>query len=141
MMKSLSFEYAWWDSMRTSKTTIEKYVRQGMILCLLLSLFFLPSCGVYSKVPPVNPNETPVWSGPLLENADMEDVRIYIKPNQRTITLNMEDLDGDLKVLLTEYDENKTGYDLEFEECVFEELSVNIPQSGNYVLVIEKTKR
>ena len=112
----------------------------GIVLCcLLLSLLVLPGCGVYSKVPPVNPDEAPMWSGPLLGDTDMENVRIYIKPNQRTITLNMADLDGDLRFLLAEYDENKSESDVDSEDFVVEELSVNIPQSGNYVLVIEKT--
>lgn len=114
-------------------------IRLGIILCsLLFSLLFLSSCGVYSKVPPVNPDESPIWSGPLLDDADMEHVRIYIKPNQRTITLNMEDLDGDLRILLTEYDENMRENS---EDTVIEELSVNVPQSGSYVLVIDKTNR
>gem|GEM_PF-5028093 len=71
----------------------------------------------------------------------MENVRIYIKPNQRTITLNMDDLDGDLRFLLAEYDANKSEAELDSEDLVFEELSVNVPQSGSYVLVIEKTNR
>jgi len=112
----------------------------GIVLCcLLLSLLVLPGCGVYSKVPPVNPDEARIWSGPMLGDTDMENVRIYIKPNQRTITLNMADLDGDLRFLLAEYDENKSESDVDSEDFVVEELSVNIPQSGNYVLVIEKT--
>ena len=128
--------------MKNSKTRTVTLTRQGIVLwCLLLSLLVLPSCGVYSKVPPVNPDEAPVWTGPLLGEAEMENVRIYIKPNQRTITLNMEDLDGDLRLLLTEYEENQREADDETEAPVAEELSVNIPQSGNYVLVIEKTNR
>ncbi len=126
--------------MHTNKRTTTTHILQGIALCcLLLSLLFLPGCGVYSKVPPVNPDDPPVWSGPLLEDADMENVRVFIKPNQRTIFLNMEDLDGDLRVLLSEYDENKGESD--DDTLVVEELSVNIPQSGNYVLVIEKTNR
>lgn len=129
----------WWGSMKKSKRKIALAVRLGVLLCsLLLSLLVLPSCGVYSKVPPVNPDEMPLWSGPLLEDADMEHVRIYIKPNQRTITLNMEDLDGDLRILLAEYDANR-GEEEDSEDIPMQELSVNIPQSGNYVLVIEKT--
>lgn len=111
------------------------------LCCLLVALLFFPGCGVYSKVPPVNPDASPVWSGTLLEDADMENVRVIIKPNQRTITLNMEDLDGELRVLLAEYDANKRATDIDTEDMVFEELSVNVPQSGNYVLVIEKTNR
>jgi len=131
-----------WGSMKKSKTKITIRTRQGIVLCcLLVSLLFLPSCGVYSKVPPVNPDEAPVWSGPLLEDADMENVRIYIKPNQRTIILNMDDLDGDLRVLLAEYDENKSEAEEDSEALVVEELSVNVPQNENYVLVIEKTNR
>ena len=128
--------------MKTSKTKIIARTRQGIVLWFLLfSLLILPSCGVYSKVPPVNPEQAPVWSGPLLGDADMENVRIYIKPNQRTITLNMDDLDGDLRFLLAEYDANKSEAELDSEDLVFEELSVNVPQSGSYVLVIEKTNR
>lgn len=113
--------------------------RLGIVLCsLLLALLFLSSCGVYSKAPPVNPDETPVWSGSLLSDSDMENVKIFIKPNQRTITLNMEDFDGDLRVLLAEYDTSKGETE---NDMVFEELSVNIPQSGTYVLVIEKINR
>lgn len=128
--------------MKKSKTKTTTRTWQGIALCFLLaSLLFLPSCGVYSKVPPVNPEETPVWSGPLLGDADMENVRIYIKPKQRTITLNMDDLDGDLRFLLAEYDESRSEADDDREVFVVEELSVNIPQNGNYVLVIEKTNR
>ncbi len=71
----------------------------------------------------------------------MENVRIYIRPNQRTILLNMEDLDGDLRLLLAEYDERASEADEDLEAFAVEELSVNIPQSGTYVLVIEKTNR
>ncbi len=127
--------------MRTSKRRTIHTSHGISFLCMFLSLLFLTSCGVYSKIPPVNPDEPFVWSGPLLEDADMENVRIYIKPNQRTITLNMDDLDGDLRVLLSEYDKNKTEADDDSESLVVEELSVKIPQSGNYVLVIEKTNR
>ncbi|MBI9096586.1 MAG: hypothetical protein JEY71_17125 [Sphaerochaeta sp.] len=118
------------------------YTRQGVTLWfLLLSLLLLPSCGVYSKAPPVNPEEASGWSGPLLEDADMENVRIYIKPNQRTITLNMENLDGDLRILLAEYKASKSEVVQDSQDMVVEELSVKVPQSGNYVLVIEKTNR
>ncbi len=79
----------------------------------------------------------PNWSGPLVADADMEHVRIYIKGGQRTITLNMEDLNEDLRLLLAEYDQSKG----ETQGMVMEELSVNVPQSGNYVLVIEKTNQ
>ena len=131
----------WWASMKKSTTKTTTRTRQGIALCCLLaSLLFLPGCGVYSKVPPVNPDEAPVWSGPLLGDADMENVRIYIKAKQRTITLNLDDLDGDLRFLLAEYDESR-GEDDDAAAFVVEELSVNIPQNGNYVLVIEKTNR
>lgn len=130
-----------WGSMKKSKQKTPTYIQQGIVLCcLLLSLLFFSSCGVYSKVPPVNPDQASGWSGPLLEDADMEHVRIYIKPNQRTITLNMDDLDGDLRLLLAEYDESKNESDEgDPTTTVVEELSVNIPKSGAYVLVIEKT--
>lgn len=118
-------------------------IKAGIGLCLLLALLVLPSCGVYSKPPPINPEEIPLWSGPLVHDADMENVRIYIKANQRTITLNMEDLDGDVRILLAEYETNigerETGSE-DYPELLFvEELSVNV-QGGNYVLIIEKTK-
>lgn len=118
-------------------------IKAGIGLCLLLALLVLPSCGVYSKAPPVNPEEISLWSGPLVHDADMENVRIYIKANQRTITLNMEDLDGDVRILLAEYETNigerETGSE-DYPELLFvEELSVNV-QGGNYVLIIEKTK-
>ncbi len=128
--------------MKRSKPYKPSELRQRLFLCCLLaSLLFLSGCGVYSKVPPVNPVDPPVWSGPLLEDADMENVRVYIKANQRTITLNMEDLDGELKILLLEYEEDKAEAGQGSSDGIFEELSVNIPQSGNYVLVIEKTNR
>ncbi len=128
--------------MKKSKRQTPKRTRQGLVpCCLLISLLFFSSCGVYSKVPPVNPDLDSGWSGPLLEEADMENVRIYIKPNQRTITLNMDDLDGDLRLLLAEYDESKRDADEDIEAFAVEELSVNIPQNGSYVLVIEKTNR
>ncbi len=124
--------------MKHSTSTLLVRTRLGILLCsLLLALLVLPGCGVYSKVPPVNPDEIPLWSGPLLEDTDMEHVRIYIKPNQRTITLNMEDLDGDLRILLEEYDANRSDE----KDTSLEELSVNVPREGNYVLVIEKTKQ
>lgn len=131
-----------WGSMNNGIRKTTTFIRQGIALWfLLLSLLLLPGCGVYSKVPPVNPEEDPGWSGPLLENADMENVKIYIKPNQRTITLNMEDLDGDLKILLAEYEASKSDVVQDSQDMVVEELSVKVPQSGNYVLVIEKTNR
>ena len=121
-----------------NKRTKTTYMGQTIALCcLLVALLFFPGCGVYSKVPPVNPDASPVWSGTLLEDADMENVRVIIKPNQRTITLNMEDLNEDLRLLLAEYDQSKG----ETQGMVMEELSVNVPQSGNYVLVIEKTNQ
>jgi len=127
-------------SMKRSRIQTITRTRQGIVLwCLLFSLLALPGCGVYSKVPPVNPEEAPVWSGPLLGDAGLENVRIYIKPNQRTIKLNMEDLDGDLRLLLEEYDVSRSEAEDHSAALVVEELSVNIPQSGNYVLVIEKT--
>lgn len=126
--------------MKKSKNKTIAGTRLGILLCsLLLFLFLLTGCGVYSKVPPVNPDETPNWSGPLLQDADMENVRIYIRPNKRTITLDMESLDGDLRILLAEYNESNNDFEGGNQEMMLEELSVKIPQSGNYVLVIEKT--
>lgn len=124
--------------MKTNNMKITMVTKVGLLVCsLLLSALVLTSCGVYSKVPPVNPEEMPNWSGPLVADADMEHVRIYIKGGQRTITLNMEDLNEDLRLLLAEYDQSKG----ETQGMVMEELSVNVPQSGNYVLVIEKTNQ
>ena len=93
--------------MHTRKRQICTHIRQSIGLCFLLFLMLvLTGCGVYSKAAPVNPEETLLWSGPLLDEADMENVRIFIQPNQHTITLNMEDIDGDLRILLAEYDTN-----------------------------------
>ncbi|MDT4761735.1 hypothetical protein [Sphaerochaeta sp. PS] len=107
---------------------------------MLLGLLFLSGCGVYSKVPPVNPKDMPTWSGPLVENADLDNVKIYIKPNQRTIVLNMEELDGDLRILLSDYELSKGEGEAIPQDTFVEELSVNVPQNGSYVLVIKKTK-
>lgn len=130
--------------MNMSIKSLRTVAKLGIVLCSLLSLLLLPGCGVYSKAPPVNPEEIPLWSGPLVHDADMENVRIYIKPNHRTITLDMEGLDADVRVLLAEYEANAGDRDKEdddhLEPLSVEELSVNV-QSGTYVLIIEKTKR
>ncbi len=129
--------------MNMSTKSLRTVAKLGIVLCSLLSLLLLPGCGVYSKAPPVNPEEIPLWSGPLVQDEDIENVRIYIKPNSRTITLDMEDLDADLRVLLAEYEANAGDRGKEdddpLEPSSVEELSVNV-QSENYVLIIEKTK-
>ena len=112
--------------------------------CCLLLLFLFTGCGVYSKTPPVNPETTDAWTGPLLDETDAKYIKVYVRPIQTSITLNMNELSDDLRLLLAEYKQGQENVD----GCthatndggrVIEELSVHIPHPGDYVLIIEKT--
>ncbi|MFA6731648.1 MAG: hypothetical protein WCS07_02800 [Sphaerochaeta sp.] len=74
---------------------------QISLLCILASLlFFGTGCGVYSKVPAVQP-QGQEWEGPLLDQADMEHIQVTVKARKTSVTLNLEELDADLPLLLT----------------------------------------
>ncbi|NCC63426.1 MAG: hypothetical protein EOM15_02065 [Spirochaetia bacterium] len=93
------------------------------------SFLLLSSCGVYSKTAPINPDKNH-WEGPLLDQADMENVQIVLKPHERSITLNLEDLDADLSLLMQYFHSNRPDF---IEEYVFQSTD-----AGNYTLVITK---
>ncbi len=90
-------------------------------LCTLL----FSGCGVYSKIPPVNPDQSQ-WEGPLLDQADMEHVEIVVKPKDTTIVLNLNELDADLSLLLAYIGEQENQH------------IRTIGESGDFVLVIQK---
>lgn len=74
---------------------------QFTLLCILtFLLLFTTGCGVYSKVPAVQP-EGQEWEGPLLDQADMQHIQVTVKARKPTVTLNLEELDADLPLLLT----------------------------------------
>jgi hypothetical protein len=79
-----------------------KHAIQYKFALLALYTLLLTGCGVYSKIPPVNPDQSE-WEGPLLDQADMEHVQIVVKPRDTTIVLSLEDLDADLSLLTTAY--------------------------------------
>lgn len=101
------------------------HARQHSIALLILCTLLLSGCGVYSKVPPVNPQEQQ-WEGPLLDQADMEDVQIVVKPRDKTIVLNLDELDADLS-LLSEYIDTKEN-----------QHTIPVNDMSDYVLVIQK---
>ncbi|NLK06679.1 MAG: hypothetical protein GX315_09980 [Spirochaetales bacterium] len=99
---------------------------QFLLLGILpLLLFFSTGCGVYSKVPAVQP-EGQEWEGPLLDQADMEDIQVTLKARKNSVTLNLEELDADLQLLLT--------YANQAEETS----SSNNELESEYILVISK---
>lgn len=102
-------------------------------LLLLLFFFLFPSCGIYHSAPALPPiEEAPEWSGPLL--ADAENVRVYFVPRKTTITFNTKEIDTNVNLLLNEYRESEP-----VDGQSIEELSVQVPEPGSYVLVIKKT--
>lgn len=102
-------------------------ILQIMSICLLLgTMTLVSSCGVYSKTPAINPDEEH-WEGPLLAGNEMDDVQITIKPAQKSIVLNLEDLDTDLSVIL-QY--------LKTQEA--KQQTFTVEDTGSYVLVIKK---
>jgi len=102
-------------------------------LLLLLCFFLFPSCGIYHSAPALPPiEESPEWSGPLL--ADAENVRVYFVPKKTTITFNTKEIDTNVNLLLNEYRESEP-----VDGQAIEELSVQVPEPGSYVLVIKKT--
>ncbi|MDD3902750.1 MAG: hypothetical protein WC136_02285 [Sphaerochaeta sp.] len=114
------------------------------IICCFIILFLGTGCGVYSKTPPVNPELMDAWSGPLLEDTDAKYIKVYVQPSQTSITLSMNDLSEDLRILLAEYEQSQENVDSSTHATndggkYIEELSVNIPHPGDYVLIIEKT--
>lgn len=106
-----------------------------MALALSTSLLFLSGCGVYSKAPPVNPEQNQ-WEGPLLDSNDLDHVQIYVKPSQKTIVLNLSDLNADLRMFLSLY-QHTENQNLD-NAALLEQFVVDIPQTGDYVLIIEK---
>ncbi|MGH0053056.1 MAG: hypothetical protein ACQ5SW_06685 [Sphaerochaetaceae bacterium] len=107
----------------TRKRRIIRFVSS----CLLIgTILVATSCSAYSKTPAINPDEQH-WEGPLLDGTDMEDVQITIKPQQKSVVLNMEDLDTDLSVLMQYL---STG---ESQEHTF-----TVEDAGSYILVIKK---
>jgi hypothetical protein len=111
-----------------------KWQTVSTFVCLVLLCFFLfPACGIYHAAPALPPlEESPQWSGPLL--AEAENVKIYFVPRQTTITFNTKEVDTNINLLLNEYKESET-----VESTAIEELSVQVPEPGTYVLVIQKT--
>ncbi len=74
---------------------------QFSLLCIVaFLLFFGTGCGVYSKVPAVQP-QGQEWEGPLLDQADMEHIKVTVKARKTSVTLNLEELDADLPLLMT----------------------------------------
>ncbi len=101
--------------------------RQLILVCMFTGILLLSTgCGVYSKVPPINP-ETDQWEGPLLEGTDLENVQITIQPEQKSIILNLKDIDADLSVILQYLEENQK---------IEHTFAVN--EQGSYVLVLQK---
>ncbi|AEV28017.1 hypothetical protein SpiGrapes_0153 [Sphaerochaeta pleomorpha str. Grapes] len=103
------------------------------LMVLLFCFFYFPSCGIYHSAPALPPfEENPVWSGPML--SDAENVRVYFVPKKTTITFNTKEIDTNVNLLLNEYRESGS-----VEGEAIEELSVQVPEPGSYVLVIKKT--
>ncbi|MEA4859304.1 hypothetical protein SDC9_102365 [bioreactor metagenome] len=102
-----------------------RYSQFLLLGILSLLLFFSTGCGVYSKVPAVQP-EGQGWEGPLLDQADMEDIQVTVKARKNSVTLNLEELDADLPLLLT--------YINQAEETS----SSNNELGSEYILVIAK---
>jgi hypothetical protein len=111
-----------------------KWQTVSMFVCLFWLCFFLfPACGIYHAAPVQSPpEETLQWSGPLI--ADAENVKIYFVPRQTTITFNTKEVDTNINLLLNEYKKSEP-----VESTAIEELSVQVPETGTYVLVIQKT--
>lgn len=101
------------------------HVRQHSVIVLVVCALLLCGCGVYSKVPPVTP-QAQEWEGPLLDQADMEHVVIVVKPREKTIVLNLDELDADLSLLSTYIDTKEN------------QLTLPVNDKGEYVLVIQK---
>ncbi|MGE4584532.1 MAG: hypothetical protein AB7C91_07785 [Sphaerochaeta sp.] len=101
------------------------------MLLLAPVLLSLTGCGVYSKVPPINPDNQQ-WEGPLLDQADMEHVQVIVQPQQTSIVLNLKDLDADLSVLF-----NYLGTDSPEQVGSY---TFTTKTKGDYVLVIQKTE-
>ncbi len=100
---------------------------QFMSICLLLgTITLVSSCGVYSKTPAVNPDEQH-WEGPLLDGKEMEDVQITIKPQQKAIVINLDELDIDSDVLM-QY--------LRAQES--KQQTFTVEESDSYILLIRK---
>lgn len=70
-----------------------------LMLATMCFLLLLTSCGVYSKVPAVTPGDGQ-WEGPLLDQADLDQVQIVLVPQERTIVLGLDEVDADLATLL-----------------------------------------
>lgn len=102
-----------------------KHAIQYKFALLALCTLLLTGCGVYSKIPPVNPDQSE-WEGPLLDQADMEHVQIVVKPRDTTIVLSLEDLDADLS-LLTAYLAEKGN-----------QMVPQAQETSEFVLVIQK---
>jgi len=102
-----------------------KHAIQYKFALLALCTLLLTGCGVYSKIPPVNPDQSE-WEGPLLDQADMEHVQIVVKPRDTTIVLSLEDLDADLS-LLTAYFAEKGN-----------QMVPPAQETSEFVLVIQK---
>lgn len=104
-----------------------------LLLCFfVMSFLLLSSCGVYSKVPPINPEHSE-WEGPLLDQADIENVRIVVKPHERSITLNLKDLDADVSLILQYVQDNRPD--------LLQQYTFKTSDSGHYILVISKQER
>ena len=103
-----------------------RLVQFVVIFLLLGTIALVSSCGVYSKTPAINPDEEH-WEGPLLDGTEMEDVQITIKPQQKAIVINLEDLDVDPAVLMQYLRAKESQYQ-----------SFSVEASDSYVLVIKK---
>ncbi|NLE15200.1 MAG: hypothetical protein GX626_04950 [Spirochaetales bacterium] len=102
-----------------------KHAIQYKFALLALCTLLLTGCGVYSKVPPVNPDQSE-WEGPLLDKADMEHVQIVVKSRDTTIVLSLEDLDADLSLLAAYLSEPEN------------QKAPPAQETGEFVLVIQK---
>ncbi len=100
-----------------------------LVLLLAMVATLLCGCGVYSKVPPVNP-EQDQWEGPLLDEDTMQTVHISVKPTHHTVVLDLSQLDADLSLLL--------GYLAHDTVESIDAHTITITEEGNYVLVIHK---
>lgn len=103
----------------------KKHAIRHMFALLFFCTLLLSGCGVYSKVPPVNPDQSE-WEGPLLDQADMEHVQIIVKPRDTTIVLNLDELDADMALLLAYLGEKENQHIQPVQE------------SGEFMLVIQK---
>ncbi|ADY13448.1 hypothetical protein [Sphaerochaeta globosa] len=101
------------------------HIRQHSVAVFIVCSLLLSGCGVYSKVPSVTP-QAQEWEGPLLDRADMEHVHIVVKPREKTIVLNLDELDADLSLLSTYIDTKENQHTLP------------VSDRGEYVLVIQK---